>query len=70
MDHAVAHRADLVHAGDDAVFRVGNRLQHRVNGLDMAGHGVIDGVDLLLAFDLGLVGELAVDADALAQSLG
>ena len=36
----------------------------------MGGHGHVHSVQDLLALDLGLIGELAVDADALAQALG
>ena len=45
-------------------------VQHGLDGLGVGGHGNVDGVQHLLALDLGLVGELAVDADALAQALG
>ena len=36
----------------------------------MGGHGHVHRVQLFLAGQLGLIGELAVDADALAQALG
>ena len=36
----------------------------------MGGHSHVYGVQHLLALHLGLIGELAVDADALAQTLG
>ena len=35
----------------------------------MGGHCHVNRVQLFLALDLGLVGELTVDADALAQAL-
>ena len=68
VDHPVAHRADLAHGGDDAVVLVRHRVQHGLDGLGMGGHGDVDGVQGL--FPLGLVGEFAVNADALAQALG
>ena len=70
VDHAVTHRVDLVHGGNDTILGVHQGVQHGLDGLGMGGHGHVDGVQLLLAFHLGLVGELAVDADALAEALG
>ena len=70
MHHAVTHSVDLLHGTDDAVPGVHQSVQNGLDGLGMGGHGHIDGVQHLLAFHLGLVGELAVDADALAQALG
>ena len=59
-----------LHGGDDAVLRIDQGVQHSLDGFGMGGHGHINGVQLLLAVHLGLVGELAVDADPLAQALG
>ena len=70
MHHAVAHSVDLLHGADHAVVGVHQSVQHSLNGLGMGGHGHVNGVLLFLTGDLGLVGELAVDADALAQALG
>ncbi len=70
MHHAVAHSVDLLHGADDAVVLVHQSVQHSLNGLGMGGHGHVNGVQHLLALYLGLVGELAVNADALAQALG
>ena len=70
MDHPVAHRIDLLHGADDAVVLVHQSVQHGLDGLRVGGHGHIDGVQHLLALHLGLVGELAVDADPFAQALG
>ena len=67
VDHPVAHRVDLLHGADNAVLLVHQGVEHGLNGLRVGGHshvGVLDGV---LAG--GLIGELAVDADALAQAL-
>ena len=50
--------------------RIDQSVQHSLDGLGMGGHGHVNGVQLRLALDLGLIGELAVDADALAQALG
>ena len=70
MDYPVAHRIDLLHGADDAVVLVHQSVQHGLDGLGVGGHGHIDGVQHLLALHLGLVGELAVDADPFAQALG
>ena len=70
VHHAVTHSVDLLHGADDTVVLVHQSVQHGLDGLGMGGHGHIDGVQDLLALHLGLVGELAVDADALAQALG
>ena len=70
VHHAVTHSVDLLHGADDAVLSVHQSVQHGLDGLGMGGHGDVDGVQHLLALHLGLVGELAVDADALAQALG
>ena len=68
VHHPVAHRIDLLHGGDHAVVRIHQSVHHRLDGLGMGGHGHVHRVDGVLAG--GLVGELAVDADALAQALG
>ena len=68
VDHPVAHRLDLLHGADYAVGGVHQGVQHGLDGLRMGGHGHVLGVDGLLAG--GLIGEFAVDADALAQALG
>ena len=70
VDHPVTHRVDLLHGGDDAVLGIHQSVQHGLDGLGVGGHGHIGGLDGLLALHLGLVGELAVDADALAEALG
>ena len=61
---------DLLHAGDNAVLLVNQSVQNGLDGLRMGGHSDVNGVLLSLALDLGLVGELTVDTDALAQALG
>ena len=68
VDHPVAHRVDLLHGADHAVSGVHQGVQHGLDGLVVGGHGHVGLLDSLLA--LGLVGELAVDADALTQALG
>ena len=70
VDHPVTHSIDLLHAGDHAVLLVHKGVQNGLDGLGMGGHGHVNGVLLFLTGDLGLIGELAVDADALAQALG
>ena len=69
VENAVADRVDLVHAGDNTVCRVDQRVQNGLDRLCVGGHGNVNGVDLLLALHEGLVGELTVDPDALAQAL-
>ena len=68
VDHPVAHRVDLLHGADDAVLLVYQGVQHGLDGLGVGGHGHVGRLDGLLAG--GFVGELAVNADALAQALG
>ena len=70
MNHTVADSVDLAHGGDDAVFRIDQGVQDSLDGFGMGGHSHINGVQLLLAVHLGLVGELAVNADPFAQALG
>ena len=70
MDHAVTDRVDLLHGADDAVLLVHEGVQNSRDGFVVGGHGDVSGLDGLLALELGLVGELAVDADALAKALG
>ena len=67
MEHTVAHGRDLIGGGDNAFDGVNHDVQHCLNGLAMGGHGDI----LLHVVPAGdLVGQTAVDADALAQALG
>ena len=70
VDHPVTHRVDLLHGADHAVVLVHQGVQHSLDGLRVGGHGNVDSVQHLLALHLGLIGELAVDADALAKALG
>ena len=69
MDHTVANCVDLLHGSDYAVLGIHQSVEHGCNGLGMGGHCHVNRVQLFLALDLGLVGELTVDADALAQAL-
>ena len=70
VDHAVTDRVDLLHGADDTVLLVHESVQNSRDGFVVSGHGDVGGLDGLLALELGLVGELAVDADALAKALG
>jgi hypothetical protein len=70
VDHAVADRVDLLHGADDAVLLVDEGVQHGLDGLAVGGHGNGSFLDGFLAGKLRLVGEAAVDADALAETLG
>ena len=70
VDHPVTHRVDLLHGGDDAVDRVHQSGQHRLDGLGMGGHGHVGGHGGRLALYLGLIGKFSVNADALAQAFG
>ena len=67
VEHAVAHRVDLIHAGDHAVITAEQGGQDGLDRLGVGGHGDL-GLELLV---LGgdLMGQAAVDADALAQTL-
>ena len=66
VQDAMAHSIDLVGGLDDAVHRVNQNGQNRLNGLGVGGHG--DVLDNLLA--VCVVGQAAVDVDTLAQALG
>ena len=68
VDHAVTDSVDFLHGGDHTVLRIDQGVQNSLDGLAVGGHSHVSVLDGLLA--LGLVGELAVDADALAQTLG
>ena len=67
VEDAVAHSGDLVGGGDDALGGVHHDVQNRLDGLAVGGHGDVL-LHVLAAGDL--VGQAAVDADALAQALG
>ena len=60
---------DLLHGGNYAVLGVNQSVENGCDSLGMGGHGNVNGVQLFLALYLGLVGELTVDADTLAQTL-
>ena len=66
VQNAVAHGIDLVGGLDHAVNGVNQNGQNRLNGLGVGGHG--DVLDNLLT--VRVVGQAAVDVDALAQALG
>ena len=68
MDHAVTHRVDLLHGADHAVLGIHQGVQNGLDGLGVGGHGHVGVLDGLLAG--GLIGELAVQANALTQALG
>ena len=68
VDHPVAHRVDLGGGLNDPVLRAQQGVQHGLDGLGMGGHGDLKLVLGVLGGDL--VGQAAVDADALAQALG
>ena len=70
VEDAVTDSVDLLHALDDAVLLVDKGLQNSLDGFVMGGHWDVNGVEGLLAFDLGLICELTVDADTLADALG
>ena len=63
-------RVDLLHGADDAVLLVHEGVENSRDGFVVGGHGDVGGLDGLLALELGLVGELAVDADALTKTFG
>ena len=69
VDDAMADGTDLVHGGDDAVFRVGQRAQHLADRLGVGGHRQLLRVADGSAGQLRLIGKAAVKADALAQPL-
>ena len=65
VNHTVAHRADLIHGANHAVGGVHQGVEHGLDGLGVSGHGHVGPLHGLLAG--GLVGELAVDTDALTH---
>ena len=67
VEDTVAHSGNLIGGGDDALGGVHHDVQHCLDGLVVGGHGDIL-LHVLTAGDL--VGQAAVDADALAQALG
>ena len=69
VDDAVAHCVDLAHGGDDAVGRAYQGVEHGLMASGVGGHGDVDGVQLGLVGQLGLIGELAVDTDVLHRPL-
>ena len=68
MEDPMAHGVNFIGGGDDPIDRVHQNLQDGGNGLGMGGHGDLP----LHLFVLGrnLVGQAAVQTDALAQALG
>ncbi len=69
VNHAVPHSVDLAHGGKHTVFSVHQSVQNGLNGLGMGGHRHVNGAQGLLALHLRLIGELAVNTNALAQAL-
>ncbi len=67
VEDAVADGVDLVGAGDHALLRIDHDVQNGLDGLVVGGHGDVV-LDVVAAGDL--MGQLAVDADALAEALG
>ena len=67
MHHAVAHSVDLGSGLDDAVLSIQQCIQNSLDGLCMGRHGNFKFALVILAGDL--VGQAAIDADALAQAL-
>ena len=67
VNHTVTNRTDLLHGANHAVVRIHQGVEHSLDGLRMGGHSHIRFLDGLLA--VGLIGELAVNANALAQAL-
>ena len=65
---AVADCIDLAHRGDDALFRVEQHVDDRLDRFLMGRHRDVE-LELLIRLVAG-VGQYAVDADALAQALG
>ena len=70
VNDAVTDGVDLLHRTDDAVLFIDQRIEHGLDGLIVRGHGDGGLLDRFFARQLGLVGKAAVDADALAQTLG
>ena len=68
VNHAVTDSVDLGHGADDAVLSVDQSVQNSLDSLGVSGHSHISALNDLLA--LGLIGKLAIDTDALAQTLG
>ena len=68
VHHAVTHSVDLGGTLDHAVLAGEQGVQHGLNGLGMGGHGDLELILGVLGGDL--MGQAAVDADALTQALG
>ena len=70
VHHPMPHGVNLAHGSNHAVLRVGQRRQHRLDGLGMSGHGNFRRFHSGFSFHLRLIGKSAVNADALAKALG
>ena len=68
VQHAMAHRADLIHGLDDALLGILQGRQHQLGGAHMVGDLLVDVGDLAVGGLLVQVG--ALDVDALHQALG
>ena len=69
VDDTVADGVDLLHGGDHTVLGAGQLVDDRGDGLGVGGHRQVFVKDGLAADERGVL-EVAVDADALAQTLG
>ena len=69
VDDPVTHRVDLLHGVDHAVLGAGQLVDDGGNGLGVGGHGHVLVEDLLALHQRGVL-QVAVDADALAETLG
>ena len=69
VDDTVADGVDLLHGGDHTVLGAGQLVDDRSDGLGVGGHRQVFVKDRLAADERGVL-EVAVDADALAQTLG
>ena len=67
VDDTVADGADLVHIGQASVLLVQQTVNERLRRLRVGGHGDVGGIIGLAG---GVVGDFAVDADPLTDTLG
>ena len=68
VNHAVADSVDLLHGGNNAVFRAGQLLDDSCDSLRVGWHRDVLIEDGLAAYQRAVL-EVAVDADALTQPL-
>ena len=66
MNNTVTHSVNFAHSADDTIGGVNQSVEHSLDCFGVSGHSHVHCLKGFLAIQLGLVGELTVDADTLA----